>query len=127
MTSASERRLRQLRSRLLVRAWDYRQRRLAHGVWFRLRRILADASAAYAVSAEEARALVAEGHSPEPVGGELSPSRVIVFVGVERARRLNTARRLAVRLSAELLAADGLVLTRFPHERERSPEADGGT
>ena len=48
MTEAVERRLRQLRSRVLVRAWDYRQRNHARGVWFRLRRVLAEASQAYA-------------------------------------------------------------------------------
>lgn len=117
MTSVAERRLRQLRSRVLVRAWDYRQRHHARGVWFRLRRVLADASAAYAVSAEEARQLVAEGHSPEPVGEELAPPRLIIFVSAERARQLGSARPLAVRLSAELLAADCLVLARFPHAR----------
>jgi hypothetical protein len=124
MTSTSERRLRQLRSRLLVRAWDYRQRRHARGVWFRLRRILADASDAYAVSAEDARLLVAEGHHPEPVGKELAPPRLILFAGGERVRRLTSARPLAVRLSAELLAADCLVLLRFPQEREQSATAD---
>ena len=118
MTSTTERRLRQLRSRLLVRAWDYRQRHHARGVWFRLRRLLADASAAYVVSAEEAQELVAEGHAPEPVGEELLPARQILFVSAERASRLVSARPLTVRLSAELLAADCLVLARFPYERE---------
>jgi hypothetical protein len=120
MTSATERRLRQLRSRLLLRAWDYRQRHHARGVWFRLRRVLADASAAYAVSADEARELVAEGHAPEPVGSELAPPRLIVFVSAERAMQLSSARPLAVRLSAELLAADCLVLACFPDEHVQS-------
>ncbi len=113
MTSAHARRLRELRSRLLVRAWDYRQRRHARGVWFRLRRVLADASEAYAISAEEARQLVAEGHAPESVGEELSPARLILFVTAERAKQLTSARPLAVRLSTELLGTDCLALARF--------------
>ena len=116
MTEAVERRLRQLRSRVLVRAWDYRQRNHARGVWFRLRRVLAEASQAYAVSTAEAQELLAEGHHPEPVGEELSPSRPILFVSVERALRLASARPLAVRLSAELLAAESLVLTPFSRQ-----------
>jgi hypothetical protein len=68
MTSVAERRLRQLRSRLLVRAWDYRQRDHARGVWFRLRRVLADAAEALAVSEEDVWQLVAEGHELVPVG-----------------------------------------------------------
>ena len=116
MTEAVERRLRQLRSRVLVRAWDYRQRNHARGVWFRLRRVLAEASQAYAVSTAEAQELLAEGHRPEPVGEELSPSRPILFVSAERALRLASARPLAVRLSAELLAAESLVLIPFSRQ-----------
>jgi hypothetical protein len=112
MTSA-ERRLRQLRSRVLVRAWDYRQRHHSRGVWYRLRRVLAEAREAYAVSAQEAAELIAEGCVPEPVGAELAPARPILFVTADRARRLASARPLAVRLSAELLGAEGLALTRF--------------
>ncbi len=112
--SETERRLRQLRSRVLVRAWDYRQRNHSGGVWFRLRRVLAEANEAYAISATEARQLVEEGHAPEAVGRELEPPRPILFVTAERAKRLATARPLAVGLSAELLTAEGLALTRFP-------------
>jgi hypothetical protein len=114
MTTVAERRLREFRSRLLVRAWDYRQRDHARGVWFRLRRVLADAAEAFAVSEEDVRQLVAEGHGLEPVGSELAPPRQIVFVSSERARRLGSARPLEVRLSAELLASSCLALVRFP-------------
>ena len=48
MTPALESRLRQYRRRALVRSREYRQRDDAHGVWFRLRRALAQASAASA-------------------------------------------------------------------------------
>jgi hypothetical protein len=58
MTAALERRLRQWRSRVLVRSWSYRQRRHAGGFWFRLRRALADASEAYAISRAEAQELI---------------------------------------------------------------------
>ncbi|HEV8358624.1 MAG TPA: hypothetical protein VGX21_05695 [Methylomirabilota bacterium] len=44
-----ERRVRQVRSRVAVQAWEYRQRHHAKGVWMRLRRILADAQAAYVI------------------------------------------------------------------------------
>ena len=117
MTSMAERRLRELRSRLLVRAWDYRQRHHARGVWFRLRRVLADAAEAFAVSEEDIRQLVAEGHELLPVGSELAPPRQIVFVSPERARRLASARQLVVRLSAELLDSSCVALVRFPHIR----------
>lgn len=113
MTTALERRLRQLRSRTLVRAWHYRQRRHAHGVWFRLRRALADASEAYAIPREEAERLLSEGHKAEPVGLELEPARPILFVPAARLARTASRRSLAVRLSADLLAAESLALVPF--------------
>jgi hypothetical protein len=108
-----ERRLRQMRSRLAVRSWEYRQRRHARGVWFRLRRVLADACEAYVIPPQEAEQLVAAGHTPQPVGDELAPPKRILFVPADRVARIASARPVAVRLSAELLAADCLALVPF--------------
>jgi hypothetical protein len=101
---AFDRRLREFRSRILIRAWDYRQRRHARGVWFRFR---------LALARQEALKLIAEGVQPEPVGQELEPQRLILFVPAERVATIADARPLAVRLDAELLAAECLVLTPF--------------
>ena len=49
MTAVQERRLREFRSRILVRAFDYQQRRHARDVWFRFRRVLAFAREAYSI------------------------------------------------------------------------------
>ena len=108
-----EQRARQFRSRILVRSWEYRQRHHARGVWFRLRRVLTDAREAYAVAREDAETLVAEGHRPEPVGQELQPPKLIVFAPAALIERIASARPLEVRLSAELLAAECLVLVPF--------------
>ena len=116
MTALQERRLRELRSRVLVRALDYRQRRHAQGVWFRLRRVLAFASEAYALPRDEAERLIAEGHEPEPVGRELDPPRVILCVPRERVAAIASARPLAMRLSAEMLSAEFLALVPFEAE-----------
>jgi hypothetical protein len=121
MSPSLQRRLRQLRSRVLVRSWDYRQRRHTRGVWFRLRRVLADASEAYAIPIEEARELIAEGHRAEPVGQQLEPPRLIVFAPAARVARIASAGPLAVRLSGELLAAECLALV--PFEPRASPPA----
>jgi len=110
------RRLRELRSRVLVRDFDYRQRRLARGVWFRLRRVLAFASEAYVLPRDEAGRLIAEGHVPEPVGRELEPPRVILYVPRERVAAIASARPVAVRLSAEVLSAEFLALVPFEVE-----------
>jgi len=113
MMSALERRVEALRRRVLVRSWEYRQRHHAHGVWGRLRRVLAEASAAYVISAEDADALAAEGLRGEPVGRELHPPKVIVFAPAERIARMGSARPVPVRLSREVLEAQYLALTPF--------------
>jgi hypothetical protein len=114
LTTVQERRLRDLRSRVLVRAFDHRQRRHARGVWFRLRRVLAFAREAYALPRDEAERLMAEGHRPDPVGRELEPPRIVLFVPAERVARIASARPLAVRLTADLLSAECLALVPFP-------------
>jgi hypothetical protein len=96
-----------------VRSWDYRQRSHARGVWFRLRRVLADASAAYIIAPHEAQALLAEGHRAEAVGRELEPPKVIVFVPAERMARLASARPVPVRLAGDLLTAENIALVPF--------------
>lgn len=121
MTALQERRLRELRSRVLIRAFDCRQRRHARGVWFRLRRALAFAEAAYAVSREEGERLLAEGYHSDPVGRELQPPRIVVVVPRERVARIDGARALAVRLSAELLSAECLALVPFPSTTPSGP------
>lgn len=119
MTRRLEYRLRQHRRRMIVRSWEYRQRRHAHGVWFRLRSALAKARAAHVISAEDAERLMAEGHGLEPVGRELDPPKLIIVVPAERVARIASARPVAVRLSAEMLAAECLALTPFEEEALR--------
>ena len=58
MSPAFERRIRERRARMLERSSEYRHRSHARGVWFRLRRVLADASAAFVISEDEARTLI---------------------------------------------------------------------
>ena len=113
MTPALESRLRQYRRRALVRSREYRQRNHAHGVWFRLRRALAQASAASVISRDEARTLAAEGYSVEPVGAEFDPPKVILFAPPDRIAQLPSARPVAVGLNATLLSAECLALAPF--------------
>ena len=113
MTPSYESRIREYRRRVLVRSWEYRQRHHAHGTWFRLRRALADASAAFVISGEDARRLAAEGHPVLPVGAEFDPPKLIVVVPAARIAQTASARPIVVRLSADLLSAEGLALTLF--------------
>jgi hypothetical protein len=108
-----ERRIRAQRARVLVRSLDYRQRRHARGVWFRLRRVLADAGAAFVIPENEARLLIAEGHRAQPVGQELDPPKLIVMASSARIAQIASAQPVPVRLGGELLAAACLALTPF--------------
>jgi len=117
-----QRRAQEIRTRAAVRAWDYRQRAYSRGVWFRLRRVLADAEDAYAISREDAAELVVEGYRPEPVGQELEPPKVLVFVSRERLSQCSSPRAVPlVGMGPALLAETHLALVRFP---ERSPSSD---
>jgi len=113
MISSLERRVRQQRSRVAVRSWDYRQRHHARGVWFRFRRVLTDARTAYAISRDEALKLIAEGFRQEPVGSELEPPKLILFVPEDRVAQIGSAQPLPVRLGAELLGAKCIALIPF--------------
>ena len=97
----------------MIRSCEYRQRHHARGVWFRLRRVLADASAVFEISPEEADRLVAEGHQTDPVGEAFEPQKVILIVPADRMARVQGARGVPLRLGAELLQARNLALTPF--------------
>lgn len=112
-------RARAVRTRAAVQRWQYRQRDLAAGVWFRLRRVLADARAAYVISEEDARGLVAEGYEPEACGGEVAPAKVIVFVDEHRLSKIRECRPIPVALGPEFLAATAIALVAFDDDRPR--------
>ena len=95
-----------------MRAWEYRQRRHAKGVWFRLRRLLALAESAWAISGEEADRLEAEGFAAEPLGAEIVPQKRIFVVDESQLVRLESRRPLDIGLSQDFLAARCVVLER---------------
>lgn len=113
MSAALEQRVRQYRSRMLVRAWDYRQRHHARGVWYRLRRLLADTSHAYVVSSDAAALLRTEGFAVEAVGYAVEPPKTIVCAPQTRVANLASAREVPVSLGGDLLSAECLVLVPF--------------
>lgn len=113
MSETLDRRVRQHRARMQERAFDYRQRNLSRGVWFRLRRVLADAREAFVISPDDAQRLLAAGCRPEPVGDELAPAKCILFASSEDIAQLASARPIAVRLTPDMLGAECLALVRF--------------
>jgi hypothetical protein len=111
--NALEERVRQVRTRATIRAWEYRQRHHAKGVWFRLRRLLALSASAWNIPEAETARLLAEGYVPDPVGGLLEPPKVLLIVPEERLSRVAERIAVPVRLGPELLAARFLALVPF--------------
>lgn len=102
-----------VRSCAAVRAWEYRQRNHSKGVWFRLRRVLADAESAFAIPCSEVKRLKEEGCRIEPVGAEIEPQKMILFVPTARLEQIAEKRRLRVTLDADFFAAPCVALSRF--------------
>ena len=81
-------RARRVRALASVRAWEYRQRNHSKGVWFRLRRVLADAESAFAIPCSAVERLEREGFRRESVGTEIEPQKVILFVPAARLEEI---------------------------------------
>ncbi|MFB3854718.1 MAG: hypothetical protein ACE148_12935 [Vicinamibacterales bacterium] len=113
MTRELERRVEEQRRRVMVRSWEYRQRHHARGAWFRLRRALADASAAFEIPPEEAGRLIAEGYRIEPAGEAFEPRKLILVVPADRMASVSGARPVPLRLGADLLQTRHLALVPF--------------
>jgi hypothetical protein len=109
-----ERRVKEVRARATVRAWEYRQRHHAKGAWARFRRVLVDAEAAYAVADVEMHRLLEEGFRAVPVGAEFQPEKTLVFAPVDRVAQIRDRREVPLRLGPALMQERRLVLVPFP-------------
>ncbi len=117
-------RARAVRARAAVRSWQYRQRHLAAGVWFRLRRMLADAKDAYVIADDDAARLIARGYRPEPCGLEIAPEKTILFIDEPQLAALNAPHQIAVGLGPEFFAAHAIALVPFDAVRIRVSEKE---
>jgi hypothetical protein len=106
-------RARRIRERGIIRAWEFRQRHHSHGVWYRLRRVLADTAEAWSVAEPEADRLERAGRVPLEVGYELAPPKRMFFLTAEEIEGITDRQVLPVRLCPELLQARTLVLRAF--------------
>jgi len=96
-----------------IRAWEYRQRNHSKGVWFRLRRVLADAESAFAIPCSAVEQLEQEGFLRESVGTEIEPQKAILFVPAARLEEIPEKRALRVSLDTDFFAAPCVALLRF--------------
>ena len=110
MNEALHERARRARERALIRAWEYRQRHYARGVWYRFRRVLVDAAEVWIIGDEDGDRLESGGRVPLPVGRELAPPIRLFFLTEEELEAISDRRRIPTRLCAELLHAGSLAL-----------------
>jgi hypothetical protein len=108
-----EARVRKIRSQAAVRAWEYRQRHLAKGVWVRLRQLLAQSASAWSLPEEEAQRLLAEGYEADAVGSLLEPPKLLFVIPEERLRGISGYAPIPLRLGPELLGTRWLALVPF--------------
>src|SRR5678815_4280491 len=100
-------------SRAAVRAWEYRQRNHAKGVWVRLQRLLADTDRLYVISDETMRRLTEAGFDAEPIGLELEPPIRMVVIPGQYGAWLEGAPQIRVALHSDLLRARNIALVPF--------------
>ncbi len=112
---------RRVRALATVRPWEYRQRNHSKGVWFRLRRVLADAESAFAIPCSAVEQLEQEGCRRESVGIEIEPHTAILFVPAERREEISEKRPLRVALDADFFATPCVALIRFHCTRRNGP------
>ncbi len=110
MNEALHERARRARERALIRAWEYRQRHYANGVWFRFRRVLVDAAEAWIIGDDDGNRLQTVGRVPLPVGRELAPPIRLFFLSEEELEAISDRRQVPARLCTELLHAGNLAL-----------------
>jgi hypothetical protein len=123
VTASLHRRAKEIRERQLVRAWHYRQRNHASGVWFRLRRVLTDAAQVWIIGAAEADLLESRGKQALAVGSEFEPRKRIYCVTADDLAALPFRRQIAVRISPEFLDVETLALVGHTEEpREEVPD-----
>ena len=117
MSDVLQSRLREHRARMAVRAWEYRQCNHANGVWFRLRRALADAAEVLVIDESDAQRLIAAGHPIHPAGELLEPRKTMLVVPHEALADVPSARAIHVGLNTEFFQARSVVLVPFARER----------
>jgi hypothetical protein len=112
-----------VRALAAIRAWEYRQRNHSKGVWFRLRRVLADSESAFAIPCSAIERLKQEGFRTESVGTEIEPQKVILFVPAARLEEIPEKRPLRVALDTDFLSTPCVALIRFdaPDPTDRDP------
>lgn len=128
MTELMRKRVQDTRARAAVRAWEYRQRDHAKGMWFRLRRELALSRTAYVLSGDVADALERGGAEMAAVGREMEPVRRIFRVCEgDLAEHRDAIAQVPVRLGGALLEATAWGLVPFdPCQMEAGARAAHG-
>jgi hypothetical protein len=130
VTARMEKRAREIHARLAVRAWEYRQRNLAHGEWFKPRWALMKAKEAWEMPESGARRLIASGVRPLDAGARLEPSKTLLVVDAKDVETVDGRVPLPLLMNERLLAARWILLVPFENalskDRGSDPEMPTG-
>jgi hypothetical protein len=108
-----EMRVRAIRSRAAIRAWEIRQHTHARGAWFEMERLFALTSRAWVLTEEDVQTLVQMGRRPHDVGLRMQPPRRYFVIDLADVAALTGAREIEVGLSSEIVSAPALALLLF--------------
>lgn len=108
-----EARIRAIRSRAGIRAWEIRQQAHARGVWFEIERLFALTARAWVLSETDVQTLADAGHTPVACGLRLDPPRRFFVIEPDVPSTLADAREVEVGLSSEIVSAPALALVLF--------------
>lgn len=106
-------RLREMKARAAIQAWEARQVSHAGGVWFRFQLLLAHTRRAFVISTEEVSILRASGFEADPIGAELEPPKSLFVVQEAELRPSITGREVALQDGPQIVAAPALLLIPF--------------
>jgi hypothetical protein len=109
-----EKRVREIRARAAVRAWEMRQHGRARGAWFAVEQLFALSAKAWVIGEADVQVLLAAGFRPHEAGLRLQPARHYFVVDAAEIAKLSHAREIALMVSSELLNARMLALVPFP-------------
>jgi hypothetical protein len=108
-----EMRVRSIRARAVIRAWEIRQHSYARGVWFEIERLFALTSRAWVLTEADVQQLTEMGRRPHDVGLRLQPPRRFFVIELRDLSTLTGAREIEVGLSSEIFSAPMLALVLF--------------
>lgn len=124
MTTPNEKleaRVKAIRARATIRAWEIRQHAHARGAWFEIERLFALTSRAWVLSEADVQTLLKAGRRPDDSGLRLQPPRRFFVIEPGEVATLSDASEIEVALSSDIVSRPSLALVLFDETPSPSP------